>query len=146
MLATQTPFSAEALTLGTAGRTSASSAAALQTDIADAAQVHALIGENTPVAYLTFGADTYTLGNPTRCRYPSPLFLQRAHADQLVSPATRQENLACLTNPDARWLIWDRTWLHRKNAPADLLATIDNTWDCDSAVLIHRYTLCPRHN
>lgn len=144
MLATQTPFSAEALTLGTAGRTSASSAAALRTDIADAAGVHALIGQDTPVAYLTFGADTYTLGNPTRCRYPSALFLQRAHADQLVSPATRQENLACLTNPDAHWLIWDRTWLHRRNAPADLLATIDSTWDCAAAVLIDRYTLCPR--
>jgi len=144
MLATQTPFSSESLTLGTAGRTSVSDAQALQADIADAARVHALIGERTPVAYLTFGADTYTLGNPTRCRYPSPLFLQRGQADRLVSPATRQENLACLTDPAARWLIWDRTWLHRKGAPADLLATIDDTWDCDDASVIGRYTICPR--
>jgi hypothetical protein len=121
-----------------------SDAQALQADLADAARVHALIGERTSVAYLTFGADTYTLGNPTRCRYPSPLFLQRGQADQLVSPATRQENLACLTDPAARWLIWDRTWLHRKGAPADLLATIDDTWDCADAGVIGRYTVCPR--
>ena len=143
MLATQTPFSAESLTMNTAGRTAWNSNLALRADLADAQQVHAVIGADTAVVYLTFGADTYTLGNPTHCRYPSPLFLQRAHAAPLVSLATRQENLACLTNSSARWLIWDRDWLHRKTAPDDLLETIDANWDCDHAQVIGRYTLCP---
>lgn len=144
MLATQTPFSAEALTLGTAGRTAASSALALRTDIADAEQVHRLIGPDTQVVYLTFGADTYTLGNPTHCRYPSPLFLQRGQADRKMPPADRRENLGCLADPGARWLIWDRDWLHRKGAAADLLATIGRVWDCDRASHVSPYTLCPR--
>lgn len=144
MVVTQTPFSAESLTMGTAGRTVWASGAALQAELASAEGVHALIGRDTQVAYLTFGDATYVLGNPTHCRYPSQLFLQRPHADQRVSAATRQEALACLADPAARWLIWDRDWLHRKGAPADLIAAIDQTWACDTAQGIGGYTLCPR--
>lgn len=143
MLATQSPWSAESLSLGTASKTSAANLAALRSDLADAARIHAVIGDE-PVAYLTFGATTYLLGNPTRCRYPSPLFLQRPRAAEKVSAATRGENLGCLTQPDARWLVWDRDWLHRKGAPADLLAVIDATWNCADAVVVDGLTLCPR--
>lgn len=144
MLATQTPWSAESLNLGTAARTAAASEASLRREVADVARIHALIGPDTAVAYLTFGSATYLVGNPTRCRYPSALFLQRAGAVTKVSPAVRQENLACLTDPGAQWLIWDRAWLHRKGAPVDLLATIDEHWACDGATVIGGYTLCPR--
>ena len=146
MVATQTPFSAESLTLNTADRTVWARGVALQSDLDSARQVHAVIGAGTQVAYLTFGDSTYVLGNPTHCRYPSQLFLQRPDADQSVSAATRQESLACLTDPAARWLIWDRDWLHRKGAPEDLIGVIDRTWACDSAQVIGGYTLCPRKN
>ena len=99
---------------------------------------------STSSPYLAFGSTAYALGNPTHCRYPSPLFLQRPKAPMVVSPATRQENLACVKEPGARWLVWDRGWLHRKGAPADLLGAIDATWDCDNALLAGRYTVCPR--
>lgn len=144
LLATQTPMSAESATLSNAGRTSIGATSVLRADLAVASRVHALIGENTPVAYLAFGSDTYTLGNPTRCRYPSPLFLQRVHADKKVPPPDREENLACLAEPSLQWLIWDRDWLRRKVSPADLIAAIDDNWDCDGATVIGRYTLCPR--
>ena len=143
MLATQTPWSAESLSLGTASKTSAANLAALRSDLADAARIHAVIGDE-PVAYLTFGATTYLVGNPTHCRYPSALFLQRPHAAEKVSAATRDENLGCLVEPSARWLVWDRDWLHRKGAPADLLAVIDTTWACEAAIVIDGLTLCPR--
>lgn len=146
MVATQTPFSGESLTLRTAGRTSWASGLALRAELEAARQVHAVIGPDTHVAYLAFGSATYVLGNPTHCRYPSQLFLQRAHADRRVSPATRQESLACLADPAARWLIWDRDWLHRKSAPADLIAAIDQHWACDDAPVIGGYTLCPRRS
>ncbi|WP_169923834.1 hypothetical protein [Propionicimonas paludicola] len=144
LLATQAPASAESLTLSTAGRTSVGATAVLRSDLAAAAKVHALIGDDTSVAYLTFGSDTYTLGNPTQCRYPSPLLLQRVHADKKVPPADREENLNCLANPNLRWLIWDRSWLRLKSAPEDVVTTIDTYWDCDSAKTIGRYTVCPR--
>jgi hypothetical protein len=41
-------------------------------------------------------------------------------------------------------LVWDRTWLHRKGAAPDLIATIDGTWNCERAVLVDGLTLCPR--
>lgn len=144
MLATQTPFSAESLTLSTADRTSWGAHRALRSELADAERIHRLIGTDTPVAYLTFGATTYIVGNPTRCRYPSPLFLQRPLAREKVSSASRAESLGCLTDPDARWLVWDRDWLRRKSAPDDLLQTIDRHWDCAAARIIGGYTICPR--
>jgi hypothetical protein len=130
--------------MNTAGQTVLGNLRGLRADLAAAGQIRSVIGADTPVVYLAFGTATYFLGNPTRCRYPSPLFLQRPRTRDLVSPATREENLACVTEPGARWLVWDRNWLHRKGAPADLLAVIDATWDCDDALLAGRYTVCPR--
>ena len=144
LLATQTLASAEALTMNTAGQTALVNVRGMSDDLAAGAEIHAVIGVDTPVVYLAFGSTAYALGNPTHCRYPSPLFLQRPEAKQVVSLATRQENLACVTEPGARWLVWDRGWLHRKGAPADLLAAIDATWDCEEALLAGRYTVCPR--
>lgn len=144
MLVTQTPASAESLTLGTSAQTPLVSHAALRAELATAAYIRGIIGAHTPVVYLAFGSTTYTLGNPTHCRYPSPLFLQRPEAEDAASPATRMENLACVTEPSARWLVWDRGWLHRKGAPADLIAAIDGTWDCGEALLAGPYTVCPR--
>jgi len=144
MLVTQTPASAESLTLGTSARTPLASHAGLRTELATAAYIRGIIGADTPVVYLAFGSTTYTLGNPTHCRYPSPLFLQRPEAKEAVSPETRLENLACVTEPSARWLVWDRGWLHRKGAPADLIAAIDGNWDCEEALLAGPYTVCPR--
>lgn len=143
MLATQTPWSGEALTLGTRGKTAAGNLASLQERLADAQRVRDVVGTG-PVVYLTFGATTYLLGNPTHCRYPSPLFLQRGGADRKVSAATRGENLACVTQPDARWLVWDRDWLHSTSAPADLQAAINGAWACERGQLVAGLTLCPR--
>ncbi len=144
MLATQAPASAEALTISTSGNMMLLNARGLRADLAVAGQIRDAIGVDTPVVYLAFGSTAYVVGNPVHCRYPSPLFLQRPRADEVVSPSTRLENLACVSEPNARWLIWDRNWLHRKGAPADLLAVIDATWDCEEALAFGRYTVCPR--
>ena len=63
-------------------------------------QVRQRIGGNAPVTYLTFGSWTYFIRNPTACRYPSPLFLQRtryttAHLDS----DSYAENLECVDEP-----------------------------------------------
>lgn len=108
-----------------------------------AADVRGVIGEN-PVVYLTPGWSTYFLGNPTRCRYPSPLFLQRRTAPEVVTPAHRDENLACLAEAGARWLVWKQDWLRPETAAVDVLAAIDRTWDCARAEQVAGYVLCPR--
>ncbi len=143
MLATQTPWSGESLTLGTRAKTPVENLTLLRGQLAVAERVRTVVGTG-PVVYLTFGSYTYLIGNPTSCRYPSPLFLQRPGAATKVSAATRGENLACVTQPGAGWLIWDRTWLHRKGAPGDLLATLDATWACERATVVGGLTLCPR--
>jgi len=145
MLATQTPWSGEALTLGTRGKTAAGNLRSLQADLVGSQRVRDVIGSG-PVVYLTFGATTYLLGNPTRCRYPSPLFLQRGGAEWKVSAATRGENLGCITQPDARWLVWDRDWLHSRSMPGDLRAAIEGAWACERAQLVAGLTLCPRRD
>jgi hypothetical protein len=116
-----------------------------QVEAAEAARVREVIG-TAPVAYLTPGWATYFLGNPTRCRYPSPLFLQRARADRLVAPADRAESLACLSWEGARWLVWRRDWLGRRNAAPDVTAAIDEYWKCEDAVVVGAYTLCARRS
>lgn len=144
MLATQTPWSADSLSLSTAGRTSVGNLAQLESGLTSAAQIRSLIGADTMVAYLAFGSVSYEVGNPTRCHYPSELFLQRPRADVLVSSATRQESLDCLTDPAARWLIWDKNWLKPRRMPADLRAIVADNWACEGARVIRGLTVCPR--
>lgn len=110
-----------------------------------AREIHRVVGgQDTQVVYLAFGNATYLIGNPTSCRYPSPLFLQRSGAQLKVSAATRNESLACLTAPGARWLVWQRNWLRKNRAAEDVLASINQNYDCDSARVIGGFMLCPR--
>jgi len=143
LLATQTPISAEYFSSGASGQTTVTNLAAQRREVETATRIHRLIGTGTPVTYLTFGDSTYTLGNPTTCRYPSPLFLQRPGAQDKVSPLTFAENLACVTEPSSQWLIWNRDWLHRKGADPDLLAAVDQHWACEAALTEGGYTICP---
>ena len=89
-------------------------------DEANASRVREVVGgADVPVTYLTFGEGTYFIGNPTDCRYPSPLFLQRtANTLRPVGTPSYQENLAGLSATDSRWLIWDPAWFSRSHTPA----------------------------
>lgn len=143
LLATQTPISAEYFSTGATSQTPLANLELQREEVETAARIHRLIGAGTPVTYLTFGDSTYILGNPTACRYPSPLFLQRPGAQKKVSPTTFAENLACVTEPRSQWLIWNRDWLHRRGADPDLLAAVDERWACEAAFTEGSYTLCP---
>ncbi|MGV8908537.1 MAG: hypothetical protein ACOH1Y_06100 [Propionicimonas sp.] len=143
LLATQTPISAEYFSTGATSQTTLANLDVRRDEVETATRIHRLIGTGTPVTYLTFGDSIYTLGNPTTCRYPSPLFLQRPGAQEKVSPATFAENLACVSEPSSQWLIWNRDWLHRKGADPDLLAAIDQHWACEAAFTEGGYTICP---
>ena len=144
LLATSTDYSAEALVGNSAGVTVAVDRAELTHDLSAAAQIRDQIGATTPVAYLVFGESAYLLGNPTQCRYPSALFLQRPNAARLASAQTRSENLACLTNPRAQYLIWDQAWVRPDRADQDVLAAIETNFDCSIAQTYGGLTVCAR--
>lgn len=113
-----------------------------------AAEVHGVIGgAGTPVTYLTFGDWTYFLQNPTSCRYPSPLFLQRTRwYPQAAQAGSFAENLACLSDPGARWLVLDGSWFSTRSSATPVLEQLEQHWDCEQAVEVDELTLCPRRS
>lgn len=102
-------------------------------------------GANVPVTYLTFGEWTYFVGNPTVCRYPSPLFLQRTTVTPgpIGTPSYR-ESLGCLGEPTSRWLIWDRQWFALSKTPQQVQDAVATEWDCAEAFSVRELTICPR--
>ena len=110
-----------------------------------AAEVHQVIGgAEVPVTYLTFGEWTYFLGNPTSCRYPSPLFLQRTRKPARLTTDSYRENVECLSDPASRWLVRDPSWFRLKPQPQEITAIIQREWDCDAVQQVGELLLCPR--
>ena len=111
-----------------------------------AQQIRARIGgPDVPVTYLTFGDWSYFIRNPTVCRYPSPLFLQRTRYTLAhVGSQSYQENLACLSEQTSRWLIIDETWFPISRTPPEVQARIHAEWNCDDGFESDVLKVCPR--
>jgi hypothetical protein len=110
-------------------------------------QIRSRIGADTPVTYLMFGHWTYFVRNPTFCRYPSPLFLQRTKFTTAhIGTQSYAENLACIDEPRSQWLLLDRRWFKISKAPPDLQARVAAVWDCSAAFNIGGVTICPRRS
>ncbi|WP_250007557.1 hypothetical protein [Actinoplanes sp. M2I2] len=116
----------------------------------DAAQVELgrRLGPDTPVLYLTYGTVNHAVGNPTSCRYPSPLWLQRgAVLPRIRTRPSYADNLRCLTeNRDARYLIVQTNWFNLPKSAPDVRALIDEQFDCSPAAQIPappRLMVCP---
>jgi hypothetical protein len=106
------------------------------------------LGPDTPVLYLSFGAVNHAIGNPTTCRYPSPLWLQRGSiVPRLRTRPSYADNLRCLTEDhQARYLIVQNGWFSLPNASPDIRALIDEQFDCSAAALVPAppsLTVCP---
>lgn len=105
------------------------------------------IGRDTPVLYLTWGDVPYHLGNPTDCRYPSPVWLQRglrARNAFLLDLKSYADNLACLSSPEPRYLILDPSWFPLDQAQAQIRQTVEVTYDCSAAITAAGLEACPR--
>ena len=111
-----------------------------------ARQIRARIGgPDVPVTYLTFGDWTYFIRNPTVCRYPSPLFLQRTRYTLThVGSPSYEENLACLSEPTSRWLIMDEKWFPISRTPPEVQARIHAEWNCGDGFESGGLKVCPR--
>jgi hypothetical protein len=112
---------------------------------AQLAGVRDQIGADTQVLYLAFGDVPYFLGNPTPCRYPSPVFLQRStELPQLRSLPSYAENAACLTDPAVRYLVEVPGWLNLDKLEPALAADIRDTFDCSQPIRTVDVEVCPR--
>ena len=96
------------------------------------------LGPDTPVLYLTYGPVNYAMGNPTTCRYPSPLWLQRgAIVPRMRTRPSYADNLRCLAEDrDAEYLIVQPNWFSIPKSAPDVRALIDERFDCSPAARI----------
>lgn len=127
-----------------------SNSARVQSDLTEARheyvdELHARIGADTPVIYLALGDRAYLIGNPTPCRYPTNVFLQRSRfIPELEQTASFRDNLKCLADPEAEYLIWDPDWFSLDTALASVREAVVDHYDCARAFRSDSFIVCPR--
>jgi hypothetical protein len=111
----------------------------------NAREVRRTIGADTPVLYLAFGDVNYFVRNPTLCRYPVSVWLQRARYNPAVlDTVSYAENLACLDDPAPRFLLLDGNWFRLNRQPEPLRRAIEKVYDCSGARDLDGLLICPR--
>jgi hypothetical protein len=114
-------------------------AAGLEATRAQYARLHAVIGKDTPVLYLTYGAENFMMGNPTACRYPSPQWLQRGTVYPYVRDyASYRDNARCITeDTTAQYLVVAPKWFRIQLLEPALRDRLLARFDCSPAKQIH---------
>ncbi|WP_144009670.1 hypothetical protein [Enemella evansiae] len=114
---------------------------------ATAERVHHVLPPDSQVIYLAFNTQ-WVLRNPTPCRYASPTFLQRATGKQAAAIEATQsfaENLACLSNPRARYVVIEESWFDVEKANPLVTAALANNFDCERRIwAADGLVICPR--
>ncbi len=111
----------------------------------NAREIRRAIGVDTPVLYLAFGDVNYFVRNPTPCRYPASVWLQRARYNPAVmDTVSYAENLACLDDPAPRFLLLDGNWFRLNRQPEPLRRAIERVYDCTGARNLDGLLICPR--
>lgn len=89
------------------------------------------IGARTPVLYLAYGATVYAFPNPTPCPYPSPQWVQRtAVSAQVHTYWSFRDNMACLTDTRARYMVRSTSWFDLAKMPPQIRALVAEQFDC----------------
>lgn len=103
------------------------------------------IGADTPVTYLTFGESAYFQQNPTTCRYPAPVFLQRSrYVHKQEGTRSWAETLDCLAEVPGQWLVWDTAWFQTPQAPVAVDEAIRVNFACERGFRARNLLVCPR--
>jgi hypothetical protein len=147
-LATASPVAAQSVSLrGTEAFNPAQTAKATERKVKTAAKIQDTIGTQSTVTYLTFGDMAYFLRNPTNCRYPSPVFLQRSRSRHWQEGSRSwAETLACIQDSPGQWLVWDTAWFGMAGQPPEVKDVLVATFDCARAVKMGSFRICPRHH
>jgi hypothetical protein len=146
LVPTSIPTAAGSLSLPASGRSTPlrRTEDRLEREVA-AAALRQRIGTDAPVTYLAFGESAYFLGNPTTCRYPSPVFLQRSrYVHGQEDTRSWQENLDCLIDQPGAWLVWDTSWFDTAPAPPAVQQAIRTSFACERGFRANTLLICPR--
>jgi hypothetical protein len=131
--------------LQSAGTTATTQHATRAAQIALAARIHARIGADTPVVYLAFGERAYWLQNPTYCRYAAATFLQRSVWLPTRGLRGFAENLDCLDDPRAAYVVVESDWFRFDRTDPLVRQRLSAAFDCTRPVLQERSArVCPR--
>jgi hypothetical protein len=91
------------------------------------------VDDDAPVLYLAYGTAAYHLGNPTPCRYPSPLFVQRAALHPgMTALRSYRDNLRCLDS-EVDAVILEPDWLRTRFLDREVRRDLAHRYDCSSA-------------
>jgi 4-amino-4-deoxy-L-arabinose transferase-like glycosyltransferase len=147
-LATATPVAAQSVSLrGTEAFNPTERAAATERQLETARRLHEVIGQHSTVSYLAFGDIAYLLRNPVDCRYPSPVFLQRSrYSHRHEGSRSWTESLACIRDAPGQWLVRDTAWFKLAGQPSAVTDVLTATFDCDRAVTVSTFVVCPRRS
>ena len=105
------------------------------------------IGRNTPVLYLAYGTVPYHMGNPTPCRYPSPLWLRHTDLVYVRAFFSYTDNEACLRSPTPRYLVLAPAWLPLQSLLPRDFALVRRLYDCGRTALVEAGILaCARRS
>lgn len=147
LLVTLSPRAAQSFSLAHRTVTPAVNLAAAKYAGATADRVHQALPPQAPVVYLAFNTP-WVLRNPTHCRYASPTFLQRATGKQAAAiQATESftENLACLSDPRARYVVIEESWFDPERANPQVAATLATNFNCERRIwAADGLLICPR--
>ena len=99
------------------------------------------------VTYLSFGDANYYIRNPTACRYPTNVFLQRSrYFHKHEDTESWADNLRCLKDSRPAWLVIDRSWFDLKRVPPVVRNRVNASFDCKRGFKAARWNLCPRRS
>jgi hypothetical protein len=102
------------------------------------------IGRETPVLYLAYGDIGYHMGNPTDCRYPSPLWIQRGTRYQFVQALTSHaDNLDCLARTAARYIVLAPGWAFGGRLTGSVRDGL-RLFDCSAPTRVAGHAVCAR--
>lgn len=108
-------------------------------------RIRATIGADTPVVYLSPGERSYWVGNPTYCRYAAATYLQRTRYVPTAHLVGFAENLACLADGRATYVVIENGWLKLAQVDPVVQQRLGEFFDCsEPAYADGLATVCPR--
>ena len=147
LVVTLSPRAAYSFSLAHRTVTPAVNLAAARYAGATAERVHHALPPEAEVVYVAFNTQ-WVLRNPTPCRYASPTFLQRATGKQARAIAATEsfaENLACLSDPRARYVVIEESWFDPATANPQVADALARNFDCERRIwAADGLLICPR--
>jgi hypothetical protein len=138
------PASAWSLAVRGSARTNASWTEASLQRRDEMRELSDAIGRDTLVLYLAYGDIPYHMGNPTACRYPSPLWLASGTSHTFVREMwSYEDNLRCIHDTSADRVVIQPGWVFGGSQTGDLRVAL-RRFDCEGPISAAGIRTCSR--